>query len=95
MIQEYEDYLPAVSMAKDILWIHRRIKELEAEVEDLRQYKKRYDDTIQADLKHGHAMMGNILGLPLTPGVSEALIQNGKPENFTQEEGHDMANAQH
>ena len=83
MTQEYDEFYPAVSMARDIIRMHRRIKELELEVENLRDYKQMYSDMIQADLKHQEHMMGNMLGLLLTPGVSEALINNGNTEHYS------------
>lgn len=54
----------------DVLRSHARLEE---EVEDLREYRQKYMDLLDADIAHGQHMMGGLLELALTPGVLDAV----------------------
>lgn len=73
-----------VDMAYEIIAMDQKLWAQEREIERLLKIEQRYDESITANLKHGKAMMGNMLSLLITPGVGEALVKNGKVEDFEQ-----------
>ena len=67
------DYSMAVQMASDVLDMHYELQRLREENEELRQYRKKYIELLDADIAHGRHMMGGWLELAMKPGVLDAV----------------------
>jgi hypothetical protein len=63
----------AVQMAVDVLDMQHELERLREENEELRQYRKKYIELLDADIAHGQHMMGGLLELALKPGVLDAV----------------------
>ena len=63
----------AVQMADEVLDMHHELVRLRAEVEELREYRKKYAELLNADIAHGRRMMCGLLELAMTPGVLGAV----------------------
>ncbi len=63
----------AVQMAADVLDMHHELERLREENEELRQYRKKYIELLDADIAHGRHMVGGLLGLAMKPGVLDAV----------------------
>jgi ferric-dicitrate binding protein FerR (iron transport regulator) len=72
MKQDYKAPL-AVQMAADVLNMHHELKRLREENEELRQYRKKYIELLDADIAHGRHMVGGLLELAIKPGVLDAV----------------------
>ena len=62
-----------VQMAEEVLCMHGEILRLRAEVEELREYRKKYSDELIVGIEHGQHMMGGLLKIALTEGVMDSL----------------------
>lgn len=58
----------AVMFAEDIMQMQYELEALRYEVEELREYKQKYNDLLNASIKHGHEMSGQVLELLLNGG---------------------------
>lgn len=65
----------AVILAEEVLTMHYRVQELEAENERLLAFKQRYDELLNTSVQHSREMMASTVGVLLTPGVSEAFFK--------------------
>lgn len=70
-----------VAMAHHILNMDDEIHAMRRELEELREYRQLYNDELQRGIEHGQKMMGGILQMILTPGVTEALTANPKADS--------------
>lgn len=70
-----------VNFAHDILDMNQELVMLRKEVERLKEYEQKYFDLLSESIKHGQDMMGNILMLTLTPGVTEAMQAHAEARN--------------
>lgn len=61
-----------VNLAWQIIEMHRTILEQEREIARLERIEKDYNELLDSSLKHGSAIMGNVLKMRMTPGVIEA-----------------------
>lgn len=68
----------AVDFAYEVIQMSERLRDLEMEVEHLREYKEMYDRLLNDTLAHNERMAGNMLKIAATPGVLEALQTNQK-----------------
>jgi len=60
-----------VQIAREIIDMYDAVEYLNSEVEELREYKKKYFKLLDESIKHGEQMSVNMLKLFLTPGVVE------------------------
>lgn len=70
-----------INFAHDILDMHRELVQLRQEVERLKEYEQKYFDLLSESIIHSQDMMGNILMLTLTPGVTEAMQAHAEARN--------------
>lgn len=68
----------AVDFAYEVIQMSERLRELELEVEHLREYKEKYDLLLSDTLAHNERMAFNVLEIVATPGVVEAMKSNQK-----------------
>lgn len=62
--------MQVVKMALEILQMHEKIQQQQAEIEDLRHYRAEYIKLLNEDIAHGEYMMGGLMQC-----VSEALAK--------------------
>ena len=62
-----------VDFANDILDMHERIRILESENANLRNYRNLYNELLSSNIEHNQHMMKNLLEIAITPGVTEAM----------------------
>lgn len=62
-----------VEFAHQVLEMQSRIRELEREVAELRDYRDRYNELLQDGINHNQRMMANMLEVCMTPGVLTAM----------------------
>lgn len=72
-----------VNFAKQILGMNSKIIQQQMELEELRKYKKMYNDLLNDSLSHSKSMAGNMIKMLMVPGVTEAFKKNAKPEDFS------------
>ena len=60
-------------LACNLLDLADGYEEQQRELEELREYKRLYTELLDNSIKHSHKMVGGMLDVLLTPGVSEAL----------------------
>jgi hypothetical protein len=65
--------LDVVDIAHQVLDMHQELMLLRAEVAELRDYRKKYIESLNSGIRHSEEMLGGILNLALTPGVMEAI----------------------
>lgn len=68
----------AVQMAEEVLKMYHELKRLREENEDLRQYREKYIELLDADIAHGRHMIGGMLELAMKPGVLDAVAAANK-----------------
>jgi len=56
----------------DLLYERDRLAD---QVDELREYKKKYSDLLDSSISHGRAMMGGLLAVAMTPGVLPAIAK--------------------
>jgi chemotaxis regulatin CheY-phosphate phosphatase CheZ len=61
------------AMALDIIELTDAFYEQEIELQELREYKRKYAELLDDSIKHSNKVMGGMLDVLLTPGVGEAL----------------------
>lgn len=67
-----------VQLAHQVLKMADTIERQAAELEELRVYRQKYIDEMQAGIAHGEKMMCGIVDLVMRPGVSEALAASSE-----------------
>lgn len=67
-----------VDFAHQIIDMHRLIQRQANELEEAREYQKKYFALIQSDIEHGRHMIGGILQIAMTPGVMDAIDKHNK-----------------
>jgi len=72
------DILNVVDFAWQVIDMSQLIKRQKLELEELRGYKQKYFDLLNADIAHSQVMIGGILQIAMTPGVMEAIGDNNK-----------------
>ncbi len=73
-----------IDFAYDIIDSQRELLFLRSEVERLKEYEQKYHELLSQSIKHGEVMMGNMLTLVLTPGVTEALSEHANKAESVQ-----------
>lgn len=71
-----------VEFAYQIVDMHKTLNKQKAQIVELEQYRKDYFELLNSSMKHNDAMMGNLLKVIMTDGVSQAFAKNGKAEDF-------------
>lgn len=72
-MKSYPAQMDVVDFARQIIDLDRRNRALEAEVERLANYEKKYDDLIMSSISHSSKVMSGILEIVATPGVMDAI----------------------
>jgi hypothetical protein len=62
-----------VDHARQILAMHQRILEQDAELHELRKYRDLYFEQLDQGIQHSKRMIGSILELAMVPGVMTAI----------------------
>lgn len=65
----------AVELAEDIMAMADEIVALRAEVHELREYRRKYDESVQQSIDHNQQMIGGLFAIAMTPGVMDALAK--------------------
>ena len=71
----------AVMFAEDIMQMQYELESLRYEVEELREYKQKYNDLLNSSIKHGNEMSKQVLELLLNGGkfnVNRTNMNNDK-----------------
>lgn len=71
-----------VEFAWQIVNMDRTLQAQKAKIAELEQYRKDYFELLNSSMKHNDAMMGNLLKVIMTDGVSREFMENGKAEDF-------------
>lgn len=64
-----------VEAAFEIVDMYHELQALRAEVEELREYERKYRELLDSSISHGNHMMRSMLELTLKPGVMDAIAQ--------------------
>ena len=80
-MKKFDSEFDIVSLAWQIIEMNNTIQDQASEIAHLKGIKEQYDRLLDADIKHGEAMMGNLLKLCITPGVVEACLAAKEKEN--------------
>ena len=78
-------YDEVVQLAYQIIDMHREVKRLRIENEELRQWEKKCEELQNECLELTKINNANMLNMLLTPGVSKAFLENANPEDFQKE----------
>lgn len=62
-----------VDFAHQVLDMHDRVQQLEAENAELREYRQRYVDELHRGIAHSGHMLTGMLELAMKPGVMDAI----------------------
>lgn len=82
-----DDPNPAVTLAKAILSMNSKLIRQSIELEELRDYKKKYDELLNQSLHHSEAMAFNQLKMLMAPGVVDAIQQHYPADAFKESQG--------
>jgi hypothetical protein len=69
-----------VKFAQEVLDMDFELQCLRAEVQELREYRKKYIDLLDESVSHGKHMLGSLLDLTLKPGVMDAITAANQKE---------------
>lgn len=70
------DISNVVGFAYEVLYMQRRILELEERVKELEQYEQKYTDLVDNAYKSSVKSAGTLLSVLLKPGVAEAFAKS-------------------
>ena len=71
-----------VDFARQIIAMQDKIADLQWENERLRKYERDYNELLNESLTHNQRMVGNMLSVLMTPGVTEAFAKNAEAKTF-------------
>lgn len=67
-----------VQFAEEILAMHDRNERLERENAELRDYRQKYMDLLDKDIKHDRQILSGLLQVSMTPGVPDAITKHNE-----------------
>lgn len=75
---DFRPHVDVVEFAEQVLSMHHRLMRQERELEELREYRGRYLQSLNDGIAHSRHIMGGMLELAMTPGVLDACAAANK-----------------